>query len=59
MNMPNFMKIRALAVKKLMRALSDMVKLRARFLNVNHNKQACHKLGFYNLQVSVVILFMI
>jgi hypothetical protein len=44
--MSNFMKIRALALKKLVRTLLDMVKLLACFLNVNHNKQACQKLGF-------------
>lgn len=46
MIMPNFMQIRALTLKKLGRTLLDMVKLRAGFLNVNYNKQACYRLGF-------------
>jgi hypothetical protein len=46
MMIPNFMKMRALALKELEMTLLDMVELLAGFLNANQNKQACHKFGF-------------
>jgi len=58
MIVPNFMKMHALALNKLGRTLLDMMKLRSGFLNVNHNKQAFHKLSF-NIYRCLLSFFML